>query len=91
MAFVMSLYSVQLKKKFAALYADPSEEAIARRVANLIGDVTPVVSGSVVTVDLDQKIMEPIVVDWYLSVMPVGKRAIQSPRAVQPATEGDGM
>ena len=28
----------------------------------------PVISGNIVTINLDQKIMEPILLDWYLSV-----------------------
>jgi RNA polymerase sigma factor (sigma-70 family) len=57
-----------LSAKFSASHANPPPDALPAQVASLIGDVKPVVSGEIVTIDLDQKIMEPILLDWLLSV-----------------------
>jgi hypothetical protein len=80
-----------MTKQFAALHAtaaDPlKKDPASARIAKLIGDVKPEVSGNQVTLDLDQAIMEPILVDWFVNVLehPI------PPRQPKHATTGRGM
>jgi RNA polymerase sigma factor (sigma-70 family) len=87
-----------LTRKFAALYATglnagQAKDPISGRIAELIGDVKPVVSSKTITIELDEKIMEPVLVDWYLSVMPKGENAGRASKPVQHAhpAQQDGM
>jgi RNA polymerase sigma factor (sigma-70 family) len=62
-----------LTKQFAALHAtaaDPvKKDPASARIAQLVGDLKPEVAGSQVTLDLDQAIMDPILVDWFVNVL----------------------
>jgi hypothetical protein len=57
-----------LEKSFAVLSEHPPTDALAARVATLLGDVKPAVSGSTVTIDLDQDVLEPMATNWYLNM-----------------------
>jgi RNA polymerase sigma factor (sigma-70 family) len=62
-----------MTKKIAALHAAAADSAnkdpASARIAELIGDVKPEASGNQVTLELDQAILEPILVDWFANVL----------------------
>jgi hypothetical protein len=79
-----------LKSKFTAIAANPPTDPLAARVAGLLADVTPTASGSQVTIAFDQKMMEAILVDWFVGVE---YRPMRPPkgRPARPVTQKAGM
>ena len=80
-----------LKSKFAAIAADTPEDAVPARVAELIAHVSPMVSGSDVTIGFDRTTMEAILLDWFVGTEHRPTPPPRKIRQARPATENAGM